>query len=59
VCFFRSAETFKERYVTLGFNDSAKLDDGNLWPISYARDPTTRRAGRPEAFAVPYRARSR
>lgn len=36
VCFFRSAEKFKERYVTLGFNDSAKLDDGDLWPISYA-----------------------
>ena len=36
VCFFRSAEKFKERYVTLGFNDSANLDDGNLWPISYA-----------------------
>lgn len=35
VCFFRSAEKFKERYVTPGFNDSAKLDDGNLWPISY------------------------
>ncbi len=35
VCFFRSAEKFKERYVTLGFNDSAKLDDVNLWPISY------------------------
>ena len=36
VCFFRAAEKFKERYVTLGFNDSAKLDNGNLWPISYA-----------------------
>jgi hypothetical protein len=36
VCFFRSAQKFKERYVTLGFNDSAQLDDGNLWPISYA-----------------------
>ena len=36
VCFFRSAAKFKERYMTLGFNDSAKLDDGNLWPISYA-----------------------
>ncbi|HET6834251.1 MAG TPA: hypothetical protein VFH30_10305 [Acidimicrobiales bacterium] len=35
MCFFRSAEKFKERYVTPGFNDSAKLDDGNLWPISY------------------------
>lgn len=32
----RHAEKFKERYVTLGFNDSAKLDDGNLWPVSYA-----------------------
>jgi uncharacterized protein YdhG (YjbR/CyaY superfamily) len=36
VCFFRSADKFNERYVTLGFNDSATLDDGNLWPISYA-----------------------
>jgi hypothetical protein len=36
VCFFRSAAKFNERYVTLGFNDSAKLDDKNLWPISYA-----------------------
>ncbi len=36
VCFFRSKEKFKERYVTLGFNDSAKLDDENLWPIPYA-----------------------
>jgi hypothetical protein len=36
VCFFRGAEKFKERYVTLGFNDSAKLDDGNMWPIAYA-----------------------
>ncbi len=36
VCFFRTTEKFKERYMTLGFNDSAKLDDGNMWPISYA-----------------------
>src|SRR6476646_4588944 len=36
VCFFRGADKFKERYVTLGFNDSAKLDNGNLWPISFA-----------------------
>jgi len=36
MCFFRSAAKFKERYVTLGFNDSAKLDDGHVWPISYA-----------------------
>jgi hypothetical protein len=36
VCFFRSAAKFGERYVTLGFNDAAKLDDGNMWPIYYA-----------------------
>jgi uncharacterized protein YdhG (YjbR/CyaY superfamily) len=36
VCFFRSAAKFKERYVTLGFNDSAHLDEGKLWPISHA-----------------------
>jgi hypothetical protein len=41
VCFFRSAEKFKERYVTLGFNDAAKLNDGNLWPISYALTKVT------------------
>ena len=36
VCFFRDAGKFDSRYATLGFNDSAKLDDGNLWPTSYA-----------------------
>lgn len=36
VCFFRSADKFKERYMTLGFNDAAKLDEGSLWPISFA-----------------------
>jgi uncharacterized protein YdhG (YjbR/CyaY superfamily) len=36
VCFFRNAEKFKERYAMLGFNDSAKLDDGTMWPIAYA-----------------------
>src|SRR5690349_3730790 len=36
VCFFRSRQKFGERYITLGFNDVAKLDDGNLWPISFA-----------------------
>lgn len=36
VCFFRSTKKFKERYMTLGFNDAAKLDDGQMWPISYA-----------------------
>jgi uncharacterized protein YdhG (YjbR/CyaY superfamily) len=36
VCFFRGAEKFKERYMTLGFNDSARLDDGHLWPVAFA-----------------------
>ncbi len=36
VCFYQSAQKFDTRYGTLGFNDSAKLDDGNLWPVAYA-----------------------
>jgi uncharacterized protein YdhG (YjbR/CyaY superfamily) len=36
VCFFRNAGKFKERYAMFGFNDSAKLDDGAMWPIAYA-----------------------
>src|SRR5205807_5378257 len=36
VCFFRGAQTFKERYMTLGFNDAANLDEGALWPIAFA-----------------------
>jgi uncharacterized protein YdhG (YjbR/CyaY superfamily) len=36
LCFFQSAQKFKARYATLGFNDSAKLDDGSMWPISFA-----------------------
>jgi uncharacterized protein YdhG (YjbR/CyaY superfamily) len=36
VCFFQPAGKFKTRYSTLGFEDKAKLDDGNLWPVGYA-----------------------
>jgi hypothetical protein len=36
VCFFRGAAKFKERYAQIGFNDVAKLDDGNMWPIVFA-----------------------
>jgi uncharacterized protein YdhG (YjbR/CyaY superfamily) len=36
VCFFRDAGKFKERYAMLGFNDSAKLDAGSMWPIAFA-----------------------
>jgi uncharacterized protein YdhG (YjbR/CyaY superfamily) len=36
VCFFRNAEKFKERYAMVGFNDSASLDQGSMWPVAYA-----------------------
>jgi uncharacterized protein YdhG (YjbR/CyaY superfamily) len=36
VIFFRDAAKFKERYAMLGFNDSAQLDDGTMWPIAFA-----------------------
>lgn len=36
VCFFQDANKFKARYATFGFNEAAKLDDGNMWPTSYA-----------------------
>ncbi len=36
VCFFQSADKFKARYATLGFSDKANLDDGAMWPTSYA-----------------------
>ncbi len=36
VCFFQNAGKFKARYSTLGFNDPAKLDDGNMWPTAFA-----------------------
>jgi uncharacterized protein YdhG (YjbR/CyaY superfamily) len=36
VCFFREREKFKERYAMFGFNDSANLDDGAMWPVAYA-----------------------
>ena len=36
VVFFRDAAKFKERYAMLGFNDSANLDKGTMWPIAFA-----------------------
>ena len=36
VCFFKSAGKFKDRYATFGFNDAAKLDEGVMWPTSFA-----------------------
>jgi uncharacterized protein YdhG (YjbR/CyaY superfamily) len=36
VCFFQSADKFKSRYATLGFSDEANLDEGAMWPTSFA-----------------------
>jgi len=36
VCFFRNASKFKERYAMFGFNDTANLDQGAMWPIAFA-----------------------
>ena len=36
VCFFTSADKFKSRYATIGFNDTANLDEGAMWPTSFA-----------------------
>jgi uncharacterized protein YdhG (YjbR/CyaY superfamily) len=36
VCFFTSADKFKSRYATFGFNDDAHLDEGTMWPTSWA-----------------------
>jgi uncharacterized protein YdhG (YjbR/CyaY superfamily) len=36
LCFFKPASTYKERYATFGFQDNAQLDDGRMWPTSWA-----------------------
>jgi uncharacterized protein YdhG (YjbR/CyaY superfamily) len=36
VCFFQAASKFKSRYATLGFTDAAALDDGAIWPVTFA-----------------------
>ena len=36
VCFFQSAQKFNARYATLGFSDTANLDEGNMWPTAFA-----------------------
>ena len=42
VLYFRNAEKFKERYAMLGFNDSANLDDGSMWPVAFALKKLTK-----------------
>jgi uncharacterized protein YdhG (YjbR/CyaY superfamily) len=41
VCFFTAASKFKERYATFGFNAAANLDEGNMWPTSFALEKLT------------------
>ena len=36
LCFFQSAQKFKTRYATFGFNDAANLDEGAMWPVAFA-----------------------
>ncbi len=36
ICFFQGAAKFEARYATLGFNDAAHLDEGGMWPTSFA-----------------------
>jgi uncharacterized protein YdhG (YjbR/CyaY superfamily) len=36
VCFFQSAQKFNTRYATFGFSDTAKLDEGAMWPVAFA-----------------------
>ncbi len=42
VVFFRNAAKFKERYAMLGFNDTANLDDGSMWPVAFALTKLTK-----------------
>ena len=41
VCFFQAADKFKARYATLGFDQAANLDDGDMWPTSWALSKLT------------------
>jgi uncharacterized protein YdhG (YjbR/CyaY superfamily) len=41
ICFFQNAQKFKARYGTLGFSDTANLDDGAMWPTSFALNKLT------------------
>jgi uncharacterized protein YdhG (YjbR/CyaY superfamily) len=36
ICFFQSAHKFKSRYATFGFSDKARLDEGTMWPVTFA-----------------------
>jgi len=42
ICFFQSGQKFKSRYATFGFQQDAKLDEGDIWPTSFALKSLTR-----------------
>jgi uncharacterized protein YdhG (YjbR/CyaY superfamily) len=42
VCYFQAADKFKSRYATFGFNDDARLDEGSMWPTSWALTKLTK-----------------
>jgi uncharacterized protein YdhG (YjbR/CyaY superfamily) len=42
VCFFKPGSKFKSRYATFGFEEEARLDDGSMWPTSYALTTLTK-----------------
>jgi uncharacterized protein YdhG (YjbR/CyaY superfamily) len=41
ICFFQSGKQYQSRYCTFGFQDSAKLDEGNMWPTGFALEKLT------------------
>jgi uncharacterized protein YdhG (YjbR/CyaY superfamily) len=53
ICFFQSAQKFNSRYSTLGFSDSANLDEGAMWPTSFAlKELTMAEEKRIEALVI-------
>jgi len=42
VCFYKPASKFKDRYATLGFEQTARLDDGAMWPVAFALTALTK-----------------
>jgi len=51
ICFFQSSAKFNTRYMTLGFSDKANLDEGRMWPTSFAlKDLTAAEEARIEAL---------
>jgi uncharacterized protein YdhG (YjbR/CyaY superfamily) len=52
VCFFQAADKFKVRYATFGFSDKAKLDEGDLWPTTFALKKMTAESEREVAALI-------